>query len=73
MKASDFSSFYTLMGCTKKEVIAIMGNRQDVFEEDHWVYLLEKTWYGKRRFLVLEFYQNTVTTQYTMSTFTQHY
>lgn len=49
-----------LIGKTKLEVISILGQEYNFFPSDYWSYELNKTWWGKKVKLYLEFHQDLV-------------
>ena len=59
MKQSQFSY---LTGKSKKQILYEFGHEFNYYPSKIWVYEIGKNWLGKRKFLILIFENNIVTT-----------
>lgn len=55
IKNSDY-----LIGCSKKEIIRLLGDGFNFYHNEVWTYELYKTWWGKKTILVVFFQNDTV-------------
>lgn len=49
------SSYNSLLGKSKKEVIIFLGDAFNFFPSDKWIYFLSTDWFGRKKFLVVHF------------------
>jgi len=54
------SSYSSLLGKSKKEIIAYLGEAFNFFPSDKWVYLLSTNWLGRKKNLIIHFENNLV-------------
>lgn len=47
-----------LLNRNKKDVISIIGDGMNYYHLDVWIYLLEKTWWERKKILYLHFDEN---------------
>ncbi|MGE8555493.1 MAG: hypothetical protein ACN6OB_16360 [Chryseobacterium jejuense] len=44
-----------LIGLTKKEVVARLGNGFNFYPDNQWSYILKRYWYGRKEVLYIDF------------------
>ncbi|MEI3791238.1 MULTISPECIES: hypothetical protein [unclassified Chryseobacterium] len=59
----------SFLGMTKKEVLKELGDSFNFYPDDIWQYELNKTWWGLKTIMFLEFENNIVSSKYTKNVF----
>ncbi|MCT3664261.1 hypothetical protein J2O09_10330 [Elizabethkingia anophelis] len=61
MKKNNSDNVYSaLIGMTKKQVVETLGEGYNYYPDDLWIYEINKTWWGKKSVLLLNFNKENI-------------
>ncbi|HFK5545993.1 TPA: hypothetical protein ACG0AR_002873 [Elizabethkingia anophelis] len=61
MKKNNTETVYSaLIGMTKKQVVETLGEGFNYYPDDLWIYEINKTWWGKKSVLLLNFNKENI-------------